>query len=53
MARGEAVLEKEGCGQVKEGEVSAGPEVVSGGLRYCGMSFPWLAWDARDTGLRY
>lgn len=32
MARGEAVLEKEGCGQVEEGEVSAGPEVVSGGF---------------------
>lgn len=50
MARGKAVLEKEGCGQVKEGEVSAGPEVVSEGLRYCGMSFPWLAWDAGDIG---
>ena len=34
MARGEAVLEEEGCGQVQEGEVSARPEVVSGVIHF-------------------
>ena len=56
MARGEAVLEKEGCGQVEEGEVSAGPEVVSEGLRYCGMSFPMACmgrWRYRLTVLTH